>query len=89
VEGLAEVLATVTARRFVLISTIDVYTEPGDSTAQDEASLATAPEPSHPYGRHRRWFERRMQQQFGTGLHPTALQRTVNPNPNPQVQAAP
>ena len=56
---------SIRAKRFVLISTIDVY---GNVNAGgDESTLEAGREPSHAYGRHRLWFETRMREHFGTG----------------------
>jgi hypothetical protein len=60
IAALVEVLRQVTARRFVLISTIDVYPEPVDvdeTSTIDEAS-------GHAYGRHRLRFERFVTDRF-------------------------
>jgi hypothetical protein len=57
---LREVLCSVTAQRFVLISTIDVYPRTRDADEDfDCASL-----PNHAYGRHRLAFERFVRQRF-------------------------
>jgi len=60
IAALAEVLDKVTARRVVLISTVDVYPQPvgvDETTAIDETA-------GHAYGRHRLRFERHMIDRF-------------------------
>lgn len=56
-------LATVRARRFVLISTVDVYADP---VGVDEAS-PIAPDATPPYGRHRFLLEEFARERFGSG----------------------
>lgn len=60
IEGLQAHLATITARQFVLISTIDVYREPIGVT---EADFPPA-ERLHPYGLHRLALERWVAERF-------------------------
>ena len=47
-----------------MISTIDVYGNVNNGG--DEGNLDAGEEPSHAYGRHRRWFEQQMRAHFGT-----------------------
>jgi dTDP-4-dehydrorhamnose reductase len=63
-EALARHLDQVRARRVVLISTVDVF---ADSRGADEASDPDAVEPG-PYGRNRRWLERRVAERFPGAL---------------------
>jgi hypothetical protein len=62
--GLCEVLGTVTAGSFVLISTIDVYPRTCDA---DEA-FDCASGSNHPYGRHRLEFEGFIRGRFANAL---------------------
>jgi len=64
IQSLADVLATVDARRFVLISTIDVY--PVLEGADESCDCAAAD--NHPYGRHRLWLEQRVRERFPDAL---------------------
>lgn len=64
IQALIERLDKVQARRFVLISTVDVY---GDPRGVDE-DTPIAEEALHPYGRHRRALER-----WVTGRFPSSL----------------
>lgn len=82
IQGLLDVLGTVRARRFVLISTIDVYPRP-DQPLDESAELEHRP--NHPYGQHRlaveRWVETRFAEHaivrlpalFGPNLKKNAL----------------
>ena len=64
IERLCGVLRSVTARRFVLISTIDVYPRTRDADEDfDCGSL-----PNHPYGRHRLAFETFVRERFPHAL---------------------
>jgi nucleoside-diphosphate-sugar epimerase len=57
-------LRTVKCKKFILISTVDVFKEPigvDESTLVDEAGL-------HPYGLHRRLLEKYVEQSFETHL---------------------
>ena len=54
-------LKTVFARKFVLISTIDVYPDPSIGGDED-TDCSTAP--NHAYGAHRLWFEEQMKTLF-------------------------
>lgn len=81
IQRLMGVLDTITAERFVLISTIDVYPEPVGVTEDDKP----APEAGQPYGKHRlrleRWIEGRFRRHhilrlpalFGAGLKKNAI----------------
>lgn len=78
-QALMSRLAKVQARRFVLISTIDVYPTPIDvdeSTPIDESV-------AQPYGRHRRMLERFCEERFGAhvvrlpGLFGKGLKKNV------------
>ena len=64
VERLVADLEPVRARRFVLISTVDVYPDP---VAVNEDTHIPA-ESGQPYGRHRRRLERWVQERFGSAL---------------------
>jgi hypothetical protein len=57
---LCDTLRTVTARSFVLISTIDVYPRAQDADEGFDCSAA----PNHPYGRHRLEFEGFVRERF-------------------------
>jgi len=82
ISELTDILATVEAQEFVLISTIDVYPNP-DSGEDERAEID--PIELHPYGRNRLALERWVQQRysctrivrlpalFGTGLKKNAL----------------
>lgn len=61
IQPLIDVLATVRARTFVLISTIDVYPTP----LNVDENTPIAPEGGHPYGRHRLRLEQWTAQHFG------------------------
>jgi len=60
IESLIKSLTTVTATRFVLISTIDVYPQ---TTSEDE-DCAIEPVRNHPYGRHRYLLEEFVRTRF-------------------------
>jgi hypothetical protein len=64
IRRLADVLATIGARQFVLISTIDVY--PVLDGADESYDCAAAD--NHPYGRHRLWLEQRVRECFPAAL---------------------
>lgn len=64
IRRLTDVLETVAARRFVLISTIDVY--PVLEGADESYDCAAAD--NHPYGRHRLWLEQRVRERFPAAL---------------------
>ena len=59
IQALLEPLATIQAKRFVLISTIDVYPNPVDVTEDDLPS-----EENHAYGRHRLKVEQFVSERF-------------------------
>jgi dTDP-4-dehydrorhamnose reductase len=61
-SDLFDVLASVNAEQFVLISTIDVF---GDTRGRDERSRA---EPGSAYGRNRLWLEDRVREAFPSSL---------------------
>lgn len=65
IRQLLDVLEDVSADRFTLISTIDVY--PDASRALDETHVP-APEEGQPYGRHRRAVERFVTERFPSVL---------------------
>jgi len=65
VATLASHLRKVRARRFVLISTIDVYAEPGSGVNETHDCAA---EENHAYGRHRLEFEHFVASQFDNHL---------------------
>lgn len=89
IKLLLDVLGTVNARRFVLISTIDVYPNPG-SPCDETTTLST--EEGQPYGRHRLLIEQfisarfhnaliaRLPALFGPGLKKNALFDLMNDN---------
>ena len=89
IQRLLDVLATVEARRFILISTIDVYPDP--SSGLDEKADLGGRE-NHAYGRHRlaveRWVAERFSNHmivrlpalFGPGLKKNALYDLLNDN---------
>lgn len=82
IERLIDVLATVRAREFVLVSTIDVYPDPA---AGGDEETPIDPARNTPYGRHRRELENwasshfpvcrtiRLPALFGPGLRKNAL----------------
>ena len=60
INSLIEPLETITCKKFILISTVDVFKKPigvDESTVVDEAGL-------HPYGCHRRLLEKFVETQF-------------------------
>jgi hypothetical protein len=61
IERLTSVLATITAREFILISTIDVYPEPSEAANED---TTIDPAANHAYGRHRLELEQWVQGRF-------------------------
>jgi nucleoside-diphosphate-sugar epimerase len=64
IERLMGCLRTIRCRRFVLVSTVDVFALPlgvDEASTVEEAKL-------HPYGRHRRLLERFVQEQFAGSL---------------------
>jgi hypothetical protein len=60
IQRLLTVLETVRAKRFVLISTVDVYTTPSGVTEEDPC----APDGNHAYGSHRLAVERFVADRF-------------------------
>jgi nucleoside-diphosphate-sugar epimerase len=63
VATLMQALATVKARKFVLISTVDVYGQPIGCDEDDTVAMGT-----HAYGKHRLEFEHFIQQRFARPL---------------------
>lgn len=59
IQRLLTPLASVSAKRFILLSTIDVYATPVDVTEADPASIE-----NHAYGRHRRAVEEFVRERF-------------------------
>lgn len=88
IKALEDVLATVKAERFVLISTIDVYPRPIDVTETDLPDLSV----SQPYGKNRYLLEQfvaehfsthhiiRLPGLFGPGLRKNAIFDFINNN---------
>lgn len=86
IEGLMRELETVTARRFVLISTVDVYAQPLGVTEADAADS------TQPYGKHRAELEAwiaekfadhvvvRLPALFGKGLKKNVIFDLMNDN---------
>lgn len=86
-------LETVTADRFILISTVDVYPDPQGANEADAPDLAR----SQPYGRHRREFEEwvldrfdnvlivRLPALFGTGLKKNVIFDLMNGNQTEKI----
>jgi len=64
IERLMRALSTVAARRFVLISTVDVYSRPIDVDETTPIDVATA----QPYGRHRLMLEQFVAEHFSGSL---------------------
>lgn len=64
IERLTKSLGTVKARRFVLISTVDVYARPIDVDENTPIDLATA----QPYGKHRLMLEQFVAERFPGAL---------------------
>jgi dTDP-4-dehydrorhamnose reductase len=64
IEGLIQHLDAIQAHRFVLVSTVDVFSDPqrvSEECAVDESDL-------HPYGKHRRLLERFVAERFDAHL---------------------
>lgn len=88
IQRLMDSLANVEARRFVLVSTVDVFADP---QAVDEDSLVPE-EGLHAYGRHRRMLESFVQERFadhcvlrlpglvGPGLRKNVIYDLLNDN---------
>ncbi|MCE9518749.1 MAG: hypothetical protein K8R87_04200 [Verrucomicrobia bacterium] len=79
IEGLLAPLSTVSAKRFILISTIDVYANP-DGETED----VPPPAENHAYGRHRAKVETFVRERFANhhiirlpGLFGTGLKKNV------------
>lgn len=64
IERLMQNLSTVKARRFVLISTVDVYARPIDVDETTPIDLSTA----QPYGRHRLMLEQFVREHFAQSV---------------------
>ncbi|MBD2750023.1 NAD-dependent epimerase/dehydratase family protein [Microvirga sp. BT688] len=89
IQKLLDVLTQTTTKRFVLISTIDVYPEPSQPLTEDAALGDLA---NHAYGRHRlaveSWVQERFRDNlivrlpalFGQGLKKNALYDLLNDN---------
>src|SRR5205823_13274352 len=60
IAGLVRCLERVTAKRFVLISTVDVFPTP--SGVDEESTVPASPQA---YGRNRRWLEEEIDKRFG------------------------
>lgn len=80
IEGLMRELETITARRFVLISTVDVYAQPLGVTEADAADS------TQPYGKHRAELEgwitswSASRALFGNGLKKNVIFDLMNDN---------
>ncbi|MFC1458342.1 NAD-dependent epimerase/dehydratase family protein [Microvirga arabica] len=89
IQGLLDVLARARTRRFILISTIDVYPDPSQPFDEDAVIEGL---PNHAYGRHRlaveTWVRERFPDHlivrlpalFGPGLKKNALYDLLNNN---------
>ncbi len=64
IQALVDVLAEVRAKRFVLVSTVDVYDEKALRIGQAYEDMPTGGEDHHAYGRHRLWLEGRIAELF-------------------------
>lgn len=79
IDRLTDALATVSAGRVVLISTVDVFADP---VGPDERTPVTV-EGLHPYGRHRHALERWLGERFATtvlrlpGLYGRGIKKNV------------
>jgi hypothetical protein len=94
---LVDVLATVEAEEFILISTIDVYPDP---ERPDDEDLEIDPSASHAYGRHRLELERwvmehfanarvvRLPALFGDGLKKNVIFDLLNGNLTSDINPA-
>ena len=78
IRALADVLAEVRARRFVLISTVDVYAEADLRSGTAFEDTPAADGAHHAYGRHRLWLEGRMAETFPS-LHVLRLPALFGP----------
>lgn len=74
IKSLIEIFCSITARRFVLISTVDVYQHP---IYGDEETFIDL-EGLHPYGRHRLLLERALEGKFDA-LHVVRLPALFGP----------
>lgn len=74
VERLIEIYSTIKARRFVLISTVDVYPQPDGVDEQTSIEIGEL----GPYGRHRLLLERALTQRFDD-LHIVRLPALFGP----------
>ncbi len=95
IQSLLEPLAEVQAKRFILISTVDVYASPNLVTEDDEPS-----EDNHAYGRHRLKVERfvagrfpvhhivRLPGLFGNGLKKNVIYDLLHDNCLENIQPA-
>ena len=97
IQNLLDVLSQTTARRFILISTIDVYPDPSQPFTEQ---LALESLRNHPYGRHRlaveTWVKERFTDHlilrlpalFGPGLKKNALYDLLNDNSVEKINPA-
>jgi hypothetical protein len=97
IAGLADALATIEAREFILISTIDVYS---DTSAESDEGTSIDPSVNHAYGRHRLEFERwvidrfpntrviRLPALFGEGLKKNVIFDLLRGNQTESVNPA-
>lgn len=97
IRALTDALAEVRAREFVLISTIDVYPDPG---AGEDEDAEIDPARTHAYGRHRYALEQwaadrfettrvvRLPALFGTGLKKNALYDLMRGNAVERINPA-
>lgn len=79
IDGLVRHLETITAKKFVLISTVDVYPEPVDVDETTAINISAC----HPYGKHRLELEEFVSQKFDShiirlpGLFGTGLKKNI------------
>lgn len=97
IASLTDVLGTISAKEFVLISTIDVYPDPSAPVDED---LIIDPSTNHAYGRHRLELERwavkhfattrvvRLPALFGAGLKKNVLFDLLNGNMTAAINPA-
>lgn len=64
IDGLAKHLETIKTKKFILISTIDVYPEPIDVDETTTIDIDTC----HPYGKHRLQLEKLISKKFDTHI---------------------
>jgi len=94
IDGLVKYLDAIKVRKFVLISTIDVYPVPIDVDENSEIDLSAC----HPYGRHRLELERfisekfdayiiRLPGLFGAGLKKNIIYDFLNNNNIDQINS--